>query len=31
VSGEAVETFEIRDEHLTIGVRRVDPDEAVRA
>ena len=29
-SGEAVETFEIRGEELTIGVRRVDPDDAVR-
>ncbi len=31
LSGAAVETFEIRDEHLTIAVRRVDPDEAMRA
>jgi isoleucyl-tRNA synthetase len=30
LSGEAVETYEIRGEQLTIGVRRVDPDEAVR-
>jgi isoleucyl-tRNA synthetase len=31
LSGEAVETFEIGDERLTIGVRRVDPDEAMSA
>jgi isoleucyl-tRNA synthetase len=31
LSGEAVETFGIGDEHLTIGVRRVDPDEAMSA
>jgi isoleucyl-tRNA synthetase len=31
LSGEAVETFDIGDEQLTIGVRRVDPDEAIRA
>jgi isoleucyl-tRNA synthetase len=31
VSGEAVEAFEIRGEQLTIGVRRVDPDNAVQA
>ena len=29
--GEAVDTFEIGDEQLTIAVRRVDPDEAVSA
>jgi isoleucyl-tRNA synthetase len=28
LSGEAVETFEIGDEHLTLGVRRVDPSTA---
>jgi isoleucyl-tRNA synthetase len=31
LSGEAIESFEIGDEQLTIGVRRVDPGEAVRA
>jgi isoleucyl-tRNA synthetase len=31
LSGEAVETFDIRGEQLTIGVRRADPDETVRA
>jgi len=31
LSGEAVQTFEIRGEQLTLGVRRVDPDEAIRA
>jgi isoleucyl-tRNA synthetase len=31
VVGEAVETYAIREEELTIGVRRVDPDEAVQA
>jgi isoleucyl-tRNA synthetase len=29
LSGGTVETFEIGDEQLTIGVRRVDPDEAM--
>jgi isoleucyl-tRNA synthetase len=31
LSGEVVETFEIGDEQLTIGVRRIDLDEAVSA
>jgi len=29
--GEAVDTFEIGEEHLQIGVRRVDSDAAIRA
>ena len=30
-TGEAVETFEVGDERLTIGVRRVEADEALNA